>query len=93
MKPRMTSLAAALAAAAITTVFAQATIPANPAPPPLFDQVTAKEYGTPAAPAQELAQRKGKRRCRARACPHGCQRHRGRAGRQRRGRKPRRKKG
>ena len=46
----------------------------------------------PTATAAELAKRRGPRR-RARACPHGCQRHRGRAGRQRRGRKKRRKKG
>jgi hypothetical protein len=47
----------------------------------------------PMATAQELARRKGQRRRRARACPHGCQRHRGRACRQRRGRTKRRKKG
>lgn len=47
----------------------------------------------PTATTQELARRRGKRRRRTRACPHGCQRHRGRACRQRRGRKPRRKKG
>jgi hypothetical protein len=47
----------------------------------------------PTATEQELARRKGPRRRAARACPHGCQRHRGRACRQRRGRKKRRKKG
>jgi hypothetical protein len=47
----------------------------------------------PTATAAELAKRKGRRRRPAQACPHGCQRHRGRACRQRRGRKPKRKKG
>jgi hypothetical protein len=47
----------------------------------------------PTATEAELAKRRGKRRRRARACPHGCQRHRGRACRQRRGRQKRRKKG
>jgi len=52
MNARLSILASALAAAAVTSAVAQATIPANSAPPPLFDQVTAKEYGTPPAPAE-----------------------------------------
>jgi hypothetical protein len=47
----------------------------------------------PTATEQERARRKGPRRRAARACPHGCPRHRGRACRQGRGRKKRRKKG
>src|SRR5688572_18780789 len=47
----------------------------------------------PTATEQEMARRKGPRRRAARACPLGCQRHRGRACRLRRGRKKRRKKG
>jgi len=50
MNARISTLAVALAAAGIATVYAQATIPADSTPPPLFDQVTAKEYGTPPAP-------------------------------------------
>ena len=52
MNARISILAAALAAAGITTVFAQVTIPASTTPPPLYDQVTAKEYGTPPVPAE-----------------------------------------
>ena len=51
MNARLTTLAVALAAAAATTAIAQATAPNPSAPPPLFDQVTAAEYGTPPAPA------------------------------------------
>jgi hypothetical protein len=47
----------------------------------------------PTATESELAKRRGKRPGSNRACPHGCQRHRGRACRQRRGRTRRRKKG
>ena len=53
MNARISPLAAAIAAAATATAFAQATVPNNSAPPPaLFDQVTAKEYGTAPAPAE-----------------------------------------
>jgi hypothetical protein len=48
----------------------------------------------PTATEQELAKRRGKRPPRhPRACPCGCQRHRGRARRERRGSKKRRKRG
>lgn len=46
MNARISTLALTLAAAAAATAFAQATS----TPPALFDQVTAKEYGAPAAP-------------------------------------------
>ena len=52
MNARISTLAAALAAAAATAAFAQATAPTNATPPALFDQVTAKEYGTGPAPAE-----------------------------------------
>ncbi|HMB02592.1 MAG TPA: hypothetical protein VKP69_02495 [Isosphaeraceae bacterium] len=59
-------------------------------------EVLVMEFDGKAAPTateHELAKRKGKRRRPAKACPHGCQRHRGRACRRRHGRKKRRKKG
>ena len=47
----------------------------------------------PTATQEELTKRRGKRGRHGRACPCGCQRHRGRARRDRRGRKKRRTKG
>lgn len=47
----------------------------------------------PMATAEELAKRRGQRRRHAKACRCGCQRHRGRARREWRGSKKRRKKG
>jgi hypothetical protein len=47
----------------------------------------------PTATEQELARRRGPRSHHKRGCDYGCQRHRGRARRKCRGRKPRRKKG
>ena len=53
MNARISTLAAALTAAGITAAYAQATVPASTTPPPLYDQVTAKEYGTPPVPAEQ----------------------------------------
>jgi hypothetical protein len=51
MNSRIPTFALAVVAAAVSTAFAQATTPSTSAPPPLFNQVTAAEYGTPPAPA------------------------------------------
>jgi hypothetical protein len=47
----------------------------------------------PMATEEELAKRTGPRQARPKACPCGCQRHRGRCDRQARGKKKRRKRG